>query len=213
VACPGSAGGTRDAHLAGAILLLALSDWGPGEGGTAVIPGSHKWVGGELEGRARAGLPPPSHQDLNLLFAQRLRSLAEAGRVLLPSCTCGAPLVGMEVGAAQRAGGSSATYAHTCSFAARVEAAVSEMSVGGSGSGGGGGGGGGGGAGPTAAGEGGSRLPESLLVQQVVCKRGDVLLLHPLALHSGTLNLGAGVRLMLNGMVRLKNGIRLAPAQ
>ncbi len=28
----------------GVVLLVALSDWAPGGGGTAMIPGSHVWV-------------------------------------------------------------------------------------------------------------------------------------------------------------------------
>ena len=90
----GGGGAPPDAHRAGAVLLVALSDWLPGGGGTALLPGSHAWVAGELRARAARGAPPPSHQELNLFFAQQLRARTEAGGVLLPSCACGAALAG-----------------------------------------------------------------------------------------------------------------------
>ena len=46
--------------------------------------------------------------------------------------------------------------------------------------------------------------PPAVIVQQLVCPPGSICLLHPLMIHSGTLNLGPNVRLLLNGMARLK---------
>lgn len=41
-------------------------------------------------------------------------------------------------------------------------------------------------------------------IEQVVGKAGDLVLVHPWCVHSGTTNLGRQPRLMLNGMVRVK---------
>eukprot|EP01043_Picozoa_sp_COSAG02_P035281 COSAG02_NODE_2516_length_8621_cov_3.609951_1_plen_213_part_00 len=41
-------------------------------------------------------------------------------------------------------------------------------------------------------------------IEQVVGKAGDIVLLHPWCVHSGTTNFGTRPRLMLNGMARMK---------
>jgi hypothetical protein len=180
-----------DAHRAGAVLLLALSPWAAGEGGTAVLPGSHRWVEGELRARAAAGAPLPSHQQLNLHFAREMRARTEAGRVLLPACACGAALAGLAARGSGSGGGGGAP-AHACSYAALVAA----QALGAPGTF----------VAPPASAAGGAAPapPPAILCQQAVCPSGSILLLHPLALHSGTLNLSAAgaVRLMLNGMAR-----------
>lgn len=42
------------------------------------------------------------------------------------------------------------------------------------------------------------------LETQVVGKRGDVVVVHPWTIHSGTTNMGDTPRLMTNGMIRVK---------
>ena len=42
------------------------------------------------------------------------------------------------------------------------------------------------------------------VIEQVVGKAGDIVLLHPWCVHSGTTNFGTRPRLMLNGMARMK---------
>ena len=73
----------------GVIVLLLLSDWLPGSGGTAVIPGSHRAVQAELLAREAVAPGTTSHQELNEWVVKRMRCLAEGGRLLLPSCACG----------------------------------------------------------------------------------------------------------------------------
>jgi hypothetical protein len=46
----------------GAVVLVLLSDWAPGGGGTAFVRGSHRWVAGQIAAREPAGV---IHQDLN----------------------------------------------------------------------------------------------------------------------------------------------------
>lgn len=168
---------TGDAHRAGAVVLVALNDWGPGEGGTAFLPGSHRWIEKELRDRSDKGLPPPSHQELNLFAANGMRGLTESGRVLLPSCGCGAALVGTPHAPL------------TCTFGALVRKSC-EVGLGGDGS-------------VSPLHECGEVLPPPALVQQVVCKEGSVFLFHPFLIHTGTLNLGKDCRLLLNGMARV----------
>mmetsp|Transcript_24582 Transcript_24582/g.48862 ORF Transcript_24582/g.48862 Transcript_24582/m.48862 type:complete len:425 (+) Transcript_24582:50-1324(+) len=55
--------------------------------------------------------------------------------------------------------------------------------------------------------------PSSVHVTQATGLAGDVLLLHPLVIHSGTTNCGAGtVRIMANGMARTPSGARSSQA-
>ena len=136
------------------VVLLLLSDWAPGGGGTAVVPGSHLWVLRDIARAAAAGGPPPTHEALNLACVRRMRAQTEAGRVLL-ACACGAE--------------EHAAAAVTASAGARLPNDIE-------------------GNGP-------------LLVQQLCGKAGDVVLMHPLLLHSGTTNLRESARLMINGMV------------
>ena len=64
----------------GLVLLLLLSDWAPGGGGTAVVPGSHRWVGEQLA--ATGGMV---HSELNAWCIERMLRLAREGRVELQS--------------------------------------------------------------------------------------------------------------------------------
>ena len=140
----------------GVIVLVLLSDCGPGAGGTALLPLSHHWVASEMRAREAAALPAYSHEELNNLCVARMRAMNETGRLLLPGCA--GAVAGADAGA--DAPGLSA-----------------------------GGGALWGGDGPVCA-------------EQVTGRAGDVILLHPLLLHSGTTNCAQQPRQMLNGMAR-----------
>ena len=58
----------------GAVVLVLLSDWAPGGGGTAFVRGSHRWVAAEIAAREPRGI---RHQDLNS-WAIRVVSEASA---------------------------------------------------------------------------------------------------------------------------------------
>lgn len=45
------------------------------------------------------------------------------------------------------------------------------------------------------------------MATQIVGKAGDVVLMHPLMLHCGSTHLSSRVRVMGNGMVRLKRDV------
>jgi hypothetical protein len=132
----------------GAVVLVLLSDCAAGGGGTALLPGSHRWVAAEVAARAAAGGAPYTHEDLNAWCVARMRALTEAGRVLLPGCGAKAAPAGDGDWPAWGGGG-------------------------------------------------------DVTVEQVIGAAGDVVLLHPLLLHSGTTNACAAPRLMLNGMARI----------
>jgi hypothetical protein len=145
----------------GPIVLLLLTDCAPGEGGTAIIAGSHRWVLRELL-RAEAAGSPPTHEALNLWAVRRLRTATEAGRVLIDpqhACDC-----------ACSASGSAATPSVEL-HAEHPDPLHPECAL-------------------------------SLHVQQVSGRAGDVVVLHPLALHSGTQVRSDRVRLMANGVAR-----------
>jgi len=168
---PRAAGGA-DGHRAGVVVLVALSRSPAGAGGTAVIPGSHKWVGARL---AELGEAP--HEDLNVWAAAALRRATERERrVLLPSCACGAAL-----------GGGGARCSFSQAAAAAAAAAGEPAAPRGAGEG------------ATPLHE-GSEAP--IYVQQFCAEEGDILLFHPLLLHGGTTNEATWARLMLNGMAR-----------
>ena len=119
----------------GAVLLLLLSDWAPGEGGTAVVARSHEWVAARLCEEGPAGV---AHDQLSVWAQERtLRGIVDGS-----------------LRYARAADGSSG-----CAGEQRIE--------------------------------------------QIVGCAGDVAILHPLAVHSGTKNLGEMPRLMANGMVRI----------
>ena len=125
---------TSEGHpFQAAILLLLLSDCSEGEGGTAIIPGSHHWVSNKLAECGDAGIP---HSELNQWCVEKVLEQEKSGALRLPP---------------------------------RSRAAAEDF----------------------------------VHVEQVVGKRGDIVCMHPLAIHSGTTNLSADrPRLMGNGMVR-----------
>ena len=67
----------------GVVLLLLLSDCGPGEGGTALLSGSHTWVLRELARVEAAGGAPHTHESMNTWAVRLLRTATEDGRVVL----------------------------------------------------------------------------------------------------------------------------------
>jgi len=155
----------------GAVLLLLLTDWAPGGGGTAMIPYSQHWVARELAATAAAGEPPLSHEQLNTHFVTRLRHATETqGRVVL-ACSCD------EEPAHQHA---------------RLEGGSARLEV-------------------SADGDlaGHARLPNDIdgnapiVVEQVIGCAGDLVVMHPLLLHSGTTNMRDAPRVMVNGMARV----------
>ena len=132
----------------GIVMLILLSDCAPGEGGTALIPGSHDWSLKRLMKKSM------THEELNTELVRDMRTATEDGRVFL---TCSD---------------------HTCQkcisfFENTYNADVNE----------------------------GGRIR----VNQISGKRGDVVLVHSLLLHSGTTNLSTNARLLANGMARFKD--------
>ena len=137
------------------ILLLVLSDWEAGGGGTCAIAGSHEVVRQYLEERPE-GVP---HAEMNQEWTQRVMCAAKKGALFID----GDGAVGAE-----------ADFGHT------GVRGTSEV--------------------PLFPG-----VTEDLeRVVQFVGRPGDVILLHPLSLHSGTTNWRGHPRLMGNGMVRLR---------
>ena len=135
-------------HRQCCVVLLLLTDWLPGGGGTCVVPGSHLWV---LRDILRGGSCPPTHEGLNLHCVARMRAATEAGRVRL-GCSC--------------------PESSQHGVAAAAAAATHDIE----------------GTGP-------------IHVEQICGRAGDVILMHPLLLHSGTTNMREGPRILLNGMI------------
>ena len=134
------------------ILLLILSEWEAGGGGTCAIAGSHDAVLDYLKARPE-GVP---HDELNREWTQRAMRAAERGSLIIE----GDGAVGGEADF-----GCAASRAHGASGPAGVNLTR---------------------------------------VVQFVGRPGDIVLLHPLSLHSGTTNWRGRPRLMGNGMVRLR---------
>jgi hypothetical protein len=187
----------------GVVILLLLSDCAPGCGGTALIPGSHLSVMNELESSAAStdvcmdnrevktaqSLPrcnntsdtahvPPSrstssgewtHQALNTAFVQRLRALTEAGRVQLECSACRGHHPNCQ-GHATNALDSTANLREKGDERSAKAAAPETLRA-----------------------SFYSQEKEKLSVVRVVQvsgRAGDVVLMHPLLLHSGTMNCG-----------------------
>ena len=120
----------------GVVVLVLLSDWEPGGGGTAVVVGSHKWVHDRLVAAGDVGI---AHDELSAWAQARV-----------------------------------AAAIHSGSLAYHRDAIVDE-----------------------------SNAVER--IEQITGRAGDVAILHPLAVHSGTTNHSVNVpRLMANGMVRIQ---------
>tara|TARA_B100001057_G_C22386442_1_gene770481 strand:+ start:14 stop:496 length:483 start_codon:yes stop_codon:yes gene_type:complete len=134
------------------ILLLILSEWEAGGGGTCAIAGSHEAVLDYLKARPE-GVP---HDELNREWTQRAMRAAERGSLVIE---------------ADGAVGEEADFGCAASSS-------------------------GGACGPNSV--------ELTRVVQFVGHPGDIVLLHPLSLHSGTTNWRGRPRLMGNGMVRLR---------
>ena len=115
----------------GCIILVLLSDCERGHGGTAFIPGSHRWVRAHL-----ASSGPTPHQDLNAWCISNVARKFASGKL---------------------------RYSYQDSGDSDVH-----------------------------------------VITQMSGKAGDVWLVHPWLIHSGTCNLGPHPRVMANGMVRVR---------
>lgn len=175
-------------HAHAVVVLILLSDWAPGGGGTALIPGSHvgvyrRWqvLRQGLDGPpSTCGAPaatdgdgasaPPSvapmpddaeaQRALNGWVMGRMRALTEADRVrLVHDGPAAAAMLEPPLGAPRPA--------HPAWD--DVDDGVATVSA-----------------------------------VQIVGRAGDVILMHPLLVHSGTTNLGPDVRLLANGMARVR---------
>ena len=77
----------------GVIILVVLSEWQPGGGGTVVIPGSHEWVRERIQRAIDGGADGVPQAELNEWCKARVRAEAERHTLLLPRGTdapCGA---------------------------------------------------------------------------------------------------------------------------
>ena len=147
----------------GVVLLLLLSDWPTGGGGTVIVPGSHGWAYAKIKASDeddgdddgvdnQNGL---SHERLNEWLVKRMRVLAERSQVNLYN-----------------------------GFGSSTD--LSSQSAGS----------------PTLPmwGADGPSDGNPLPAIQITGLKGDIVLLHPLLAHSGTMNLSAFPRLLANGM-------------
>ena len=157
-----------DGKRQGVVVLLVLSDWDEGGGGTCFAERSQDWVarriakGGREVAAAAAAEDASkeggggaagdfSNDEINSLANKFLVAKARAGDMLLRSVD---------------------SRAHKCSSGELSQKLEAQGKV---------------------------------LVSSIVAKRGDVVLFHPWNVHSGTTNNRGEPRLMMNGMVRLKN--------
>lgn len=168
-------------HAHAVVLLVLLSDWAPGCGGTAIIPGTHAWVyrrwlqmqaqehvdarGDDGATAAPVRMPDDAaaQRDLNSWVTRSMRALTEQGRVRL-----------MHVGPDAAAmldppADAPAPSIHDWVASEHVIADGAVSAV------------------------------------QIVGRAGDVVLMHPLLIHSGTMNLGQGARILANGLARLRH--------
>ena len=149
-----------DGKRQGVVVLLVLSDWDEGGGGTCFAERSQDWVARriakgcrEVAGAEGGVAGDFSNDEINSMANKFLVAKARAGDMLLRSVDSRAQKCSGELGEKLEAQG-------------------------------------------------------KVLVSSVVAKRGDVVLFHPWNVHSGTTNNRGEPRLMMNGMVRLKNELQ-----
>ncbi len=154
----------RTAHghpYQGLVVLLLLSDWLPGGGGTVMVPGSQEWVRQRLESAGPEGIV---HQELNAYCVSRMIEAVRAGRVLIPP----------------------ATAADDVNPDSNTSSSERKLDNGGYDS------------------DKDRGYHNDIMLHQICGKAGDVVLMHPWLVHSGTTNLRSTPRLMANGMVRVR---------
>jgi ectoine hydroxylase-related dioxygenase (phytanoyl-CoA dioxygenase family) len=132
----------------GVILLLVLSDWEVGAGGTCMVHGSHRWVRDQIVAAGHDGL---SHDELNRWCVDHMIARAREQTLELVET------------AATPGGPPNPTHDDDAESNPRAV--------------------------------------------QIVARAGDVVIMHPLIVHSGTTNLGSRPRLMANGMARVRQDV------
>ena len=164
---------TKGHSYQGLIVLILLSDWLPGGGGTAMVPGSHRWVYEMLkshdkdenkdkdskednidqeDNRDKDNQNGIVHRDLNKLCVDHMLEAVRNQKLIIQN----------------HAG-----------EAVKDTKPTTEL----------------------------TKNSDIIILEQIVGKAGDVVLVHPLLIHSGTTNLRSTPRLLANGMVRIKQGI------
>lgn len=173
---------TLEGHaFQGVVLLVLLSDWAPGTGGTALATGSHKWVEGQIRDAAAdtasdvgsgsgsgGGL---EHKELNQRCIDHMLRLARSQRVWIPLDSSTLPSGPEEAAAAAPPPPPPPASKEEAEKWPHANAAD----------------------GP------------GYCLHQVVGRAGDVVLMHPWIIHGGSVNLSASSpRLMANGMSRIR---------
>ena len=164
---------TKGHSYQGLIVLILLSDWLPGGGGTAMVPGSHRWVYEMLKSHDKDENKDKDskednidqednedkdnqngivHRDLNKLCVDHMLEAVRNQKLIIQN----------------HAG-----------EAVKDTKPTTEL----------------------------TKNSDIIILEQIVGKAGDVVLVHPLLIHSGTTNLRSTPRLLANGMVRIKQGI------
>eukprot|EP00038_Savillea_parva_P015529 m.220690 g.220690 ORF g.220690 m.220690 type:complete len:430 (-) comp31318_c0_seq1:103-1392(-) len=161
----------------GVVLLLVLSDWDVGGGGTCMVHGSHKWVHDQMVAAGPEGI---SHDDLNRWCVDHMIQRARDQTLRLDET---GPL-----GAHIREGVDVDT-----TVPCEVDSDAPDDGAGVRGD-------------NTTSGTQGSPADLPCAVQ-IVAKAGDVVIMHPLIIHSGTTNLSDAPRIMANGMARIRQDV------
>ena len=182
----------------GVIILLVLSDWSPGGGGTAFALGSQNWVADKL---LEQGNPPQLNcssdgsisRSASPQSAQSAGSCPEIAEIAAPGVESpGMPFDDLnrwcvdtmlelaragklELGTYDSRAHPKACAPGSCSRPINLEDS-----------------------------QGSSVEPGTKPVLSLVAKQGDIVLVHPWNIHSGTTNLRSRPRFMANGMVRIK---------
>jgi hypothetical protein len=160
------------------VLLLLLTDSGAGGGGTVMIPGSHRMVAEKLRCQGAGGI---SHEDLNAWCVEQVLDAIKAERLAIRDGSAGGCMA---------VGGAAAGDSFIKDRVGRAQeqlAAVARAQE------------------PLGASDSPLALPRE--ATQIVGKAGDVVLMHPLVVHCGSTNLSSRVRIMGNGMVRMKRHV------
>ena len=148
----------------GLVVLLLLSDWLPGGGGTAIVPGSHNWVGDMFSSHGDSAEDDDDggivHQNLNAMCVDRMLGAIRNQTLIIE----------------QQQEKKDHHYQQQEEEQEKQEKMAENMHT-------------------------------NILLEQIVGNAGDVVLMHPWLIHSGTTNLRSVPRLLANGMVRIKQAV------
>jgi hypothetical protein len=159
----------------GVVMLLLLTDCAPGAGGTAMVAGSHDWM---IRRLARAQRNISAAPDSTALPVTHEAINSESVKIMRRLTEAGRVSLPCAAACSQCFREfSNCVIDESTSTATQCELTAEDIELG---------------------------IPSTVRVDQIIGRAGDMVLMHPLLIHSGTSNCAVLPRVLVNGIARLK---------